>query len=170
MNHKLFYAFTNTNAGWVGLLGSNDGLLRVTLPQKSEQAAGLILGENLSNATPSPQYFDDVIVRLQAYFNGNQVDFPDKLDFSGATLFQREVWQTARRIPYGETRSYVWIAANIGKPEAARAVGQALGKNPFPIIVPCHRVLGSDGGLGGFSGGIEVKKYLLSLEGVSIQD
>jgi len=99
-----------------------------------------------------------------AYFTGQRVDFPDRLDLSGATPFQRGVWQAARLIPYGETRSYAWVAGQIGKPKAARAVGQALGRNPLPLIVPCHRVLAADGGIGGFSGGVEMKKYLLAHE------
>ena len=104
------------------------------------------------------------MMRLKDYFNGNRVDFPDKLNLSGATPFQREVWQAARRIPYGETRSYAWVAGQMRKPEAARAVGQALGRNLLPVIIPCHRVIASNGGAGGFSGGLEMKRFLLNLE------
>jgi len=74
------------------------------------------------------------------------------------------VWQATRLIPYGETRSYLWVAVQIGKPGAARAVGQALGRNPLPVIIPCHRVIASDGGLGGFTGGLVMKRRLLELE------
>lgn len=102
--------------------------------------------------------------RLKSYFAGHKADFPDKLDLSGATTFRREVWEITRLIPYGETRSYAWVAMQIRKPKAVRAVGQALGRNPLPIIVPCHRVLASNGGLGGFSGGLEMKRFLLRLE------
>jgi methylated-DNA-[protein]-cysteine S-methyltransferase len=109
--------------------------------------------------------FEETIGRFQAYFSGHKMDFPDKLDISEATPFQSRVWQAARLIPYGETRSYAWVAGQIGKPQAARAVGQALGRNPLPVIIPCHRVLAADGGLGGFGGGMETKKFLLSLEG-----
>ena len=79
-------------------------------------------------------------------------------------LFRRLVWEATRLIPYGETRSYGWVAKQIGKPHAARAVGQALGKNPFLIIVPCHRVIAGDGTLGGFGGGLEMKQTLLEME------
>ncbi len=164
MTQELFYAVSNTAAGWVGILSSNKGLLRITLPQSLEQDVRRLLGNSLDRAASSPRRFKDIIERLRAYFSGQRVDFPDKLDLSGATPFQREVWQAARLIPYSETRSYAWIAGQIGRPEAARAVGQALGRNPFPVVVPCHRVLKSDGSLGGFSGGIETKKFLLSLE------
>ena len=168
MTQALYYTFNDTSAGRVGLLASNTGLLRVTLPQKSENEARNLLGKSLEQAEFSPTYFKDISGRLRAYFSGIRVDFPDKLDLSGATPFQRDVWEAARRIPYGETRSYGWLAGKIGKPRAARAVGQALGRNPFPIIIPCHRVLAGDGGLGGFSGGIEVKKSLLALEGIML--
>jgi len=90
--------------------------------------------------------------------------FPDRLDLSGATPFQRMVWEATRLIPYGETRSYAWVAGQVNKPGAARAVGQALGRNPLPIIIPCHRVIRGDGSLGGFSNGLEVKERLLHLE------
>ncbi|MCK4273289.1 MAG: methylated-DNA--[protein]-cysteine S-methyltransferase [Dehalococcoidales bacterium] len=169
MTQKLFYTVFNTTVGWVGLLGSNTGLLRTTLPQSSEQEAGLLLGDSLDRAALSPQRFEDLIRRFRAYFDGRKVDFPDRLDLSVATSFQRRVWQAARLIPCGETRSYGWVAGQIGQPEAVRAVGQALGRNPLPVIVPCHRVLMADGGLGGFSGGIETKKFLLSLEGVTAE-
>jgi len=103
--------------------------------------------------------------RLRMYFRGQETAFPVKLDLSGATAFQRDVWEITRAIPYGETRSYGWVAGQIKKPGAARAAGQALGRNPLPIIIPCHRVIAGNGGLGGFSGGIECKKQLLRLEG-----
>ena len=164
MTQELFYTVFHTNAGWVGLLGSTTGLLRTTLPQSSEQEACRLLGNNLNRAVLSPRRFEGVIRRFMAYFSGQRVDFPDRLDLSGATSFQRQVWQATRCIPYGETRSYAWVAGQMGKPKAARAVGQALGRNPLPVIIPCHRVLASDGGIGGFSGGLEMKKYLLALE------
>lgn len=168
MTRKLFYDVFSTSAGWVGLLGSTTGLLRATLLQSSKKEACHLLGDSWRHAAFSPQRFGDLIGRLQAYFHGHKVDFPDRLDLSGTTSFQRRVWQATKLIPYGETRSYAWVAGQIGQPEATRAAGQALGRNPLPVIIPCHRVLASDGGLGGFSGGIEMKKYLLSLEGASV--
>jgi methylated-DNA-[protein]-cysteine S-methyltransferase len=164
MIQDLFYAIFKTPSGWMGILGSPAGLVRITLPQPSEVKAISLLGDNLNRAKPSASRFNDLIKRFQTYFSGHKADFPDILDLSEATSFQREVWEIARRIPYGQTRSYAWVAGQIGKPEAARAVGQALGKNPLPIIIPCHRVLGSNGSLGGYSGGLEMKKYLLTLE------
>ncbi len=164
MTRELFYSVFLTAAGWVGMLGSSDGLRRVILPRRSEQEVRVLLSVD---AAPAPGSFNDLQERLQLYFSGHKVDFPDKLDFTGATPFQHRVWQAARLIPYGQTRSYQWLAGQTGSPGAARAVGQALGKNPLPIIIPCHRVLASDGSPGGFSGGIEMKKLLLKLEGIT---
>jgi len=105
-----------------------------------------------------------LVQRLRAYFNGHTVTFPDELDLSAATPFQRQVWEKTRQIPFGETRSYSWIANEVGQPYAARAVGQALGRNPLPVIIPCHRVITSHGKLGGYTGGLNIKKHLLNLE------
>mgnify|MGYP001037530734 CR=1 FL=1 len=162
MTGKLAYITFSTNMGWVGILGSRKGLLSVTLPQSSEQEALELLG--LKNATRSSHRFEGLMERLKAYFSGHSIAFPDELDLSLATLFQREVWQVTKLIPYGETRSYRWLAEQIGKPKAVRAVGQALAKNRLPIIIPCHRVVKSDGELGGFSGGLGMKRRLLRLE------
>jgi len=167
MIQELFYAVFKTAAGWAGILGSSAGLLRTTLPQPSEQEVYRLLGNGLGHANLSLRPLEGLIGRFQAYFSGQRVDFLDKLDLSGATPFQCEVWQAARLIPYGQTRTYAWLAAQVGNPGAARAVGQALGRNPLPIIIPCHRVLASNGGLGGFSGGLEMKRLLLTLEKTS---
>ena len=150
--------------GWIGILSSAKGLRATTLPQRSAQEARQLLGESVNEASWSPHSFDDLIERLKSYFGGHKVTFPDKLDLSGVTPFQRQVWEATRLIPYGETRSYLRVASQIGRPEAVRAVGQALGRNPLSIIVPCHRVIASNGKLGGFGGGLEMKERLLRLE------
>jgi methylated-DNA-[protein]-cysteine S-methyltransferase len=161
---KQYYVIFNTSAGWVGLLGSDAGLKRTTLPQTSRKKAIAALGVNADKTTLSQEHFKDPVRRFKDYFSGRRAEFPDKLDLQGSTDLQRKVWEAARQIPHGETRSYAWIARRIGNPAAARAVGQALGKNPLPIIIPCHRVVASDGSLGGFSGGLAMKKRLLALE------
>lgn len=104
---------------------------------------------------------------LREYFAGRRRTFTVKLDLEG-TEFQRKAWQAMRKIPFGETISYGDQARKVGKPKAYRAVGSANGKNPIPIIVPCHRVLASDGSLGGYSLGLSMKRQLLALEGVSV--
>jgi len=164
MREELRYITVNSDVGWLGILGSAKGLLYVTLPQRSAQEAHQLLGDRANHAAWSPHLFDDLIQRLGIYFGAHKVNFPDELDLSEATAFQREIWEITRLIPYGETRSYTRVAEQIGKPGAVRAVGQALARNPLPVIIPCHRVVASDGRLGGYSGGLEMKKYLLHLE------
>jgi methylated-DNA-[protein]-cysteine S-methyltransferase len=102
--------------------------------------------------------------QLDEYFAGRRKAFSIKLDFSG-TDFQKKVWRALLDIPFGETRSYADIARRIGKPAAMRAVGAANGRNPVSIIAPCHRVIGANGALTGFAGGLEAKAFLLELEG-----
>jgi methylated-DNA-[protein]-cysteine S-methyltransferase len=164
MIRGLSYVVFHTAAGWMAIFGSAAGVQRIILPRKSTAEVQQQLGDIAGQAVQSSQPYEDLITRFKDYFNGNRVDFPDRLDFTGATPFQREVWQAARDIPCGETRSYAWLAERIGRPEAARAVGQALGRNPLPVVIPCHRVIAGNGGLGGFSGGLEMKKLLLGLE------
>jgi methylated-DNA-[protein]-cysteine S-methyltransferase len=160
----MFYTIFETTTGWVGILGSAAGLRRATLPQPSKQAAYIALGDGLADARETPQRFTSLRERYRAYFQGQRVAFTDALDLTGATPFQRAVWQSTGEIPFGQTRSYSWVASRAGNPRAVRAAGQALSVNPLPIIVPCHRVLAKDGGLGGYSGGLPVKKMLLELE------
>ncbi len=164
MARELKYVTFNTDMGWVGILASARGLLATTLPRPSAQEAHQQLGNRVDQATWSPHSFAGLMELLKVYFSGKQVTFPNELDLSENTSFQREVWQMTRFIPYGETRSYLWLATQINKPGAARAVGQALGRNPLTIIIPCHRVVASHGGLGGFGGGLEMKQSLLHLE------
>ena len=166
MVKKLTYTIFPTARGWMGIMASQSGILAVTLPQTTRQQAFALLGEPVKQAAFSLEVFSDLMQRFQDYFSGKKTLFPDDLDFSNATAFQRQVWQAARLIPHGETRNYGWLAKQIGKPRAARAVGQALGKNPFLIIVPCHRVIAGDGTLGGFGCGLPAKQQLLGLEHV----
>lgn len=109
--------------------------------------------------------FAPVISQLGQYFNKSRTTFDLQLEPQG-TAFQKKVWQELLHIPYGETASYGDIAARIGNPKACRAVGMANRRNPIPIIIPCHRVIGRDGSLTGFGGGLAVKKRLLGLEGL----
>ena len=161
---ELRFVTFETDIGWVGILGSAKGLVRATLPQPSAEEAQRLLGSNINDATWARHSFDDLIQCLRIYFGGHKAAFPDQLDLSGSTPFQRQVWGVTRHIPYGKTRSYTWVAKQIGQPRAVRAVGQALARNPLPVIIPCHRVITSNGQLGGYSGGVGWKRYLLNLE------
>lgn len=160
---SLVYTVFDTDAGWIGLTASVEGCLRSIFPQRNRNLAQVSLGIP-DDAVFAPEHFHDWCLELQAYFAGERVVFSGKIDISGGTPFQQAVWKATAGISYGQTRSYAWIARQIGKPGAARAAGQALGSNPLPIIIPCHRVIASDGKLGGFGGGLEMKKFLLDLE------
>jgi len=103
---------------------------------------------------------------LNDYFRGVPVRFDVPLSLRGVSHFERLVWTAARRIPYGAVQTYGWIASKIGKPQAARAVGGALARNPFALVVPCHRIVGSNGKLAGFGAGLAWKQALLNLEGI----
>ncbi len=106
----------------------------------------------------------DLGPQLRRYAAGKLVRWSVPLDLSSGTGFQQEVWRVLLTIPRGETRSYGWVAKKIGRPHAARAVGAACGANPLPVIVPCHRVIAGDGSIGGFGGGLSMKRRLLALE------
>jgi len=139
-----------SEAGLAAILWKDDSPRRVRLGQVTQDDSNPVLLEAER--------------QLGEYFAGERTEFSLELDFAG-TQFQRRVWSALLTIPYGETRSYGQIARQIGSPEAVRAVGAANGKNPISIIAPCHRVVGSDGKLTGFAGGLETKAQLLALEG-----
>jgi methylated-DNA-[protein]-cysteine S-methyltransferase len=161
------YTLLDTGLGRLGLVGSTAGLRRIVLPQPSQEALLQLIMEGLPGAIADPSPFSDLPQRLRRYLRGEPISFDDELDLTHATPFRRAVWQVTRSIPYGETQSYGWIAQQIAKPKALRAVGQALAKNPFPIVVPCHRVVGKDGNLRGFGSSLEMRKRLLDLEASS---
>jgi methylated-DNA-[protein]-cysteine S-methyltransferase len=101
---------------------------------------------------------------LTEYFEEGRRNFSCRTDFTEGTDFEKAVWNALKEVPYGETRTYKWMAEQIGKPNASRAVGQALGKNPLAIVFPCHRIIESDGSLGGYTSGTEIKRRLLEIE------
>jgi methylated-DNA-[protein]-cysteine S-methyltransferase len=153
--------------GWVGVAATEQGISRIVLPKKDKKSVLRELESDeidvLSGPAASP-LLAKAVKLLKRYFSGESVSFDLPLDLRYYTPFQQAVWQAAAAIPSGETRSYVWIAKQIRNPKAARAVGKALGANPVPIFIPCHRVISSAGTMGGFSGGTGMKKKLLDLE------
>jgi len=160
----LGYALIDTALGWVGFAGSPLGLHRVILPQSSSERVVELLGIRTTNLERDISVFGDLPEQLRAYLGGQKVSFDDKVDFVGTTGFHQAVWEATRSIPYGERRSYAWVARQVGRPDAARAVGQAMARNPVPLVVPCHRVIASGRGLGGYGGGLEMKRQLLEME------
>ncbi len=136
-------------------------------PLRLESRDGALVGLEL-NAKPGPENLDDpvlaeAVAQLTAYFGGERTSFDLPLAMHG-NAFEQKVWAALRTIPYGETASYGAVADQIGAPGAARAVGLANGRNPIAIIVPCHRVIGANGKLVGFGGGLPMKRALLDLE------
>ena len=162
---QLFYAIRQTPYGWVGALASSQGLRRSVMPQPSPQEVMQKLGPESEQAERAETAFQALFAKLERFLKGEQVTFDEAIDPNMGTPFLQQVWRCAREIPYGETRSYAWLARRAGYPGAARAVGQAMARNPAPPVVPCHRVIGADGSLGGYSGGgVEVKRRLLTGE------
>ena len=157
----LAYTYMATPIGRLLLAGTEEALHYLSFPS-GHKAFGPKQGWQRSEAP-----FGEAKRQLADYFAGKRRSFDLPLVLTG-TAFQKRVWKTLRSIPFGETRSYGWLAAEIGRPTASRAVGAANGANPIPVIVPCHRVIGSNGALTGFGGGIETKQFLLGHEGVSV--
>ena len=116
----------------------------------------------------APGFLPDLQDQLRRYLTGEPVNWQVRLELSSGSPFQRMVWKELQKIPYGQIVTYGQIAARLGKPGAMRAVGGANGANPVSIIIPCHRVIAANGGLGGYGGGLEVKRALLELEGISV--
>lgn len=156
----------STNWGWVGISAGSRGLLATTLPKNSRREAleALLRQCPLAQEGLTP-LLEDLRQRLERYFLGQRVGFCDEvLDTHRATGFESRVWEVVRKIPFGQVRSYGWVAAQAGSPQAARAVGRAMAVNPMPIVIPCHRVVGHKGQLTGFGGGLAMKRRLLDLE------
>ncbi|UQI44158.1 methylated-DNA--[protein]-cysteine S-methyltransferase [Streptomyces sp. HU2014] len=172
----LVWAWTTVDApiGPVGLAATPTGLIEVAFAADgptSERAVARLtrrLG-SAPGAAPSAahEFLAEATTELAAYFTGRRETFSVPLDWSLTSGFNRRVLrELAAHVPYGTVVSYQDLADRVGEPGAARAVGTAMGGNPLPIVVPCHRVVESGGGLGGFGGGLEVKRALLTLEGV----
>ena len=143
----LHHDLLETSWGWVGVVGSPAGIRSCSLPERRAGA------------------FESFRAQLDAYFRGELDSWDVRLDLEGASPFFRRAWEACRTIPPGETRSYRWLAEQAGNAKAARGAGQAMARNRVPLVVPCHRVIGSDGALHGFGGGgLPLKARLLELE------
>lgn len=162
----LSYRMIETRAGYVGIVASARGLRRVFLPEPRKGALRRAILDAFADATEDPQLMPELATQLEGYFAGEAVRFRPRIDWSGHTSFEMDAWRACSDIGYGETSTYKRIADLMRNPGATRAVGTAMSHNPFPIVVPCHRVLRSDGGLGGYSGpgGVAFKRRLLDME------
>jgi len=153
--------------GWMGVSETTKGIDSVVLPKASRQAvltelqaaSSVLLDAKVSSRLREAR------AQLIDYLAGTRRSFDLSLDLSRGTSFQRKVWRTLRRVSYGQLRSYQWVAVRVGGRRYARAVGNAVGANPMPIVIPCHRIVAWDTSLGGFSGGLHTKRKLLTLEG-----
>jgi methylated-DNA-[protein]-cysteine S-methyltransferase len=161
----LKFHVVETEMGWVGLVLSTNGLRATTLPLPTRDAA-MREATDFGAAEPASEAeAGDIPDRIRDVVSGTGVADGLSIDWNGLSGFRQSVLEETRRIPAGETRSYGWIAAKVGSPRAARAVGRVMATNPLPLVVPCHRVIGSDGGLHGFGGGLPMKEALLQVEG-----
>jgi O-6-methylguanine DNA methyltransferase len=152
--------------GWMGLAESKRGLAAIVLPQRSKAAVAAGLGlQDAPRRRPSSVTLREARKQLVEYLAGRRTTFDLVLDFSRGTAFQRRVWKALQAIPYGQLWSYRGLAARVGGVHYARAVGGAVGANPLPIVLPCHRVVAQDATIGGFSCGLPAKRRLLALEG-----
>jgi methylated-DNA-[protein]-cysteine S-methyltransferase len=159
MTEDLATTRLQTPIGELRLAANQEGLLAVLFPVDPHELPAL------QGTARARAHLSEACTALEEYFAGRRTSFEGlKLAASG-TEFQLQVWGALRRIPFGETATYAGMARRIGRPSAVRAVGLANGQNPLPIIVPCHRVIGSNGALTGFAGGIPTKKWLLEFEG-----
>ena len=161
----LYYTVAPGPWGLMGLAASNKGLIHIQSATPSEKSYENFLKRSFVNVPEkNANRLKPATDQLRLYLKGNLRNFDVPLDFFTGTSFQKQVWKKLSSIPYGETRSYAWLARSIKRPNAHRAVGNANGKNPLSILLPCHRVIQTNGDLGGYSGGLHIKKYLLELE------
>lgn len=142
----------NSPLGFVCIEGDSNGVSKISVTSEENEVSETI-----------PKLFSEVVTQLKEYFEGNRTEFQFEMNPKG-TDFQKKVWQELLKIPYGKTESYQKITNKIGNPKAIRAVANANGKNPLWIVIPCHRVIGSDGSLTGYAGGLWRKKWLLDHE------
>jgi methylated-DNA-[protein]-cysteine S-methyltransferase len=163
------YAIFLTAWGWAGFVFNRKGLRIFVLPEERKEDVLFRIRKDLkyNNLFEDNRGWENLIQKVKEYYAGKKVDFTDyQLNLDSYTDFQKKIAQTVWKIPYGETRSYKEAAEAAGYPLAYRAVGNTMRNNPLPLIIPCHRVIKSDGGLGGFSGkeSIALKKKMIDLE------
>lgn len=161
---KIYYA--SLESSWLGkvfVASTERGVCAVDFLTSEKTFLQNLRKQFSDGVVKDPLKNKEVLLQLKGYVEGKVKKFHCRLDMKG-TLFQKKVWSALAKIPYGQTRSYQDIARAIGHPRAFRAVGRANGANPIPLIIPCHRVIESNGGLGGFGHGLKVKKQLLDFE------
>ena len=160
VQHRVF----RVRAGWIAAEATPGGICRLSFPVVTRARAMQWLDGESGRAAADHPILAQAERELTAYFDGTPTPFEVPVDLSAVTPFRRRVLRALMQVPYGAVQTYGGLAAAVGSPGGARAVGQALGQNPVPVIVPCHRIIGSDGSLTGFGAGLDWKRALLALE------
>jgi methylated-DNA-[protein]-cysteine S-methyltransferase len=167
MDEEHFVVY-ESSIGYIIIVTRNGKVINLDITDRGMYRARKMVSSLYPEATEAMAPFKTIRTLLDRYLQGREVDFEVEVDISHLGAFTQKVLHELRKIPRGEVRTYGWLAKKIGKPGAARAVGQALKRNPIPIIIPCHRIIRDDGTIGGFSMGVNIKERLLALEGVKI--
>lgn len=162
------YTTYESPVGWIHAASTEKGLCRLAFVETEQEFQTAIAQEFGEECRRDASCFAELKSELDRYFEGKTTEFDIALDVSG-TPFQRRIWSELKRVGYGELTTYRDLAGKIGKPNAYRAVGNAVGSNPVPLVVPCHRVIRSNGSIGGFRYGTHLKLMLLTLEGVTLK-
>jgi methylated-DNA-[protein]-cysteine S-methyltransferase len=168
---KSSYVIFRVKRGWMALVGNERGIQRIYLPGLGrEEIRNRVQGE-FPGSGEDGDFLEGPKREMIEYFEGGRSRFEMLLDLSGATPFQEKAYRVMLTIPFGEVRTYRWLAEKVGNPRALRAVGSANARNRWPVVIPCHRIVGSDGRLTGFSapGGLALKEELLKLEGIEVE-
>jgi methylated-DNA-[protein]-cysteine S-methyltransferase len=166
-NRPYQYSIFKTRLGWFGILGCDKGLVRTCLPVAFKEACQRRLLSGIETAVPAKKAYRDLENDILSYYKGQPVDFSKvPVCLEGFTTFQQEVLAALRLVKHGKTVSYGELARRVKNPKASRAIGAVMAINPLPLIIPCHRVIKTDGSLGYFSaaGGIHTKQHMLDLE------
>jgi O-6-methylguanine DNA methyltransferase len=163
---KIYFTSYDSPIGRLFIAATDKGLLRISPAKGSELSFIMSLGIKHFDVVHAGKPFASIKKQLDLYFKGRPVLFRFKADLGHGTAFQKKVWEKLSEILPGQMVTYGMLAKEIGRPKAFRAVGQAVGANPLPIIIPCHRVIASNGSLGGFAWGVNIKRKLLSIEGI----
>ena len=162
---KVYCTVFETGFGWVAIVGRDGKLIGVELPKPTRKAA---MAGIPPAAEEAREGFGRLPEQMMRYFAGERVCFECEVEVEGVGDFERQVLVETMKVSYGSVTTYGALAAAVGSPRAARAVGNAMKRNPLPIVIPCHRVIHSGGGLGGFGGGPDMKRHLLALGGVEL--
>jgi methylated-DNA-[protein]-cysteine S-methyltransferase len=165
MNSTIRFHVAETDLGPVPVTLSDKGLHSIDLPFATREDAMRSVAESGATDPVSPAEAAKIDGMIDALVTGHPVNGALPIDWTGITPFRRQVLEECGRIPAGQTKSYGWLAAKVGRPNAARAVGRVMATNPWPLLIPCHRVVGSTGALHGYGGGLPLKERLLQIEG-----